>query len=88
MGLLSIFFNKKPARSASAATDRLQIIIARDRSACGEYDFMPAMQEEIMAVITKYIKVNADDIKMSKNRDGEMEVLDVNITFPSGANGA
>jgi cell division topological specificity factor len=83
MGILNIFFNKKVESSASKAKDRLQIIIASDRPLTGEHDFMPALQAEILAVIAKYINVNKDDIKISKNRTGEMEVLDVNVTLPS-----
>lgn len=82
MGILS-FWNSKPARSASTAKDRLQIIIASERSLGGEHDFMPAMQAEILAVIAKYIKVDMEDIKISKNRNGELEVLDVNVTLPT-----
>lgn len=83
MGILKFIWGSKPESSASTAKDRLQIIIASERSLGGEYDFMPAMQAEILAVIAKYIKVNADDIKISKNRTGETEVLDVNVTLPT-----
>lgn len=83
MDLLKFFRNKSPESSASTAKDRLQIIIASERSLGGEHDFMPALQAELLAVIAKYIKVNADDIKITKNKTGEIEVLDVNVTLPT-----
>ena len=62
MALLSFLFNKKPS-SASAAKERLQVIIARERNGLDGPDFLPALHKELIAVISKYAKVNADDIK-------------------------
>ena len=64
MALLSFLFNSKP-KSANAAKERLQIIIARERTGRDGYDFLPALREELIAVIAKYTKVNPDDIKVS-----------------------
>jgi cell division topological specificity factor len=33
-------------------------------------------------VISKYTKVNPDDIKISLDRQGNLEVLDVNVVLP------
>lgn len=83
MALLSFLFNNKP-KSASAAKERLQIIIARERNNEGRegYDFLPALREELIAVISKYTKVNNDDIKVSLDKQGNLEVLDVNVILP------
>ncbi len=81
MALLSFLFKEKP-KSASAAKERLQIIIARERSGRGGYDFLPALHKELLEVISKYTKVNADDITISLDRQGNMEVLDVNVVLP------
>jgi cell division topological specificity factor len=81
--LKNYFFNKEEKSSAASAKDRLQILIARERSHLNEYDFMPKMQAQILAVIAQYFKqVTTDDIKISMAKTGEMEVLDVNITLP------
>ncbi|MFZ6815830.1 cell division topological specificity factor MinE [Undibacterium sp. Rencai35W] len=81
MALLSFLFNNKP-KSANTAKERLQIIIARERTSREGYDFLPALREELIAVISKYTKVNADDIKVSLDRQGNLEVLDVNVVLP------
>ena len=81
MALLSFLFNTKP-KSANAAKERLQIIIASERSGRGGYDFLPALREELIAVIAKYTKVNPDDIKVSLDKQGNLEVLDVNVILP------
>ncbi|MGZ5202545.1 MAG: cell division topological specificity factor MinE [Telluria sp.] len=81
MGLLSILFPQKQ-KTASEAKERLQIIIARERSNRSGPDFLPALHRELIEVISKYTKVNADDIKISLDRQGNLEVLDVNVVLP------
>jgi cell division topological specificity factor len=81
--LLSILFPPKP-KTAAAAKERLQIIIARERSNRSGPDFLPALHRELIEVISKYTKVNADDIKISLDRQGNLEVLDVNVVLPDG----
>lgn len=81
MALLSFLFNSK-SKSAPAAKERLQIIIARERHIANGPDFMPALHRELIAVISKYARVNPDDIKISLDRQGNLEVLDVNVVLP------
>ncbi|WP_019140630.1 cell division topological specificity factor MinE [Noviherbaspirillum massiliense] len=81
MALLSFLFNNKP-KSASAAKERLQVIIARERNGRGGPDFLPALHKELIAVISKYAKVDASDIKISLDRQGNLEILDVNVVLP------
>lgn len=81
MALLSFLFPSKP-KTASVAKERLQIIIARERNDRGGYDFLPALREELIAVISKYTKVNPEDIKVSLDKQGNLEVLDVNVVLP------
>jgi cell division topological specificity factor len=81
MALLSFLFDSKP-KTANVAKERLQIIIARERSSTVGYDFLPALREELIAVISKYTKVSPDDIKVSLDKQGNLEVLDVNVVLP------
>ena len=81
MALLSFLFDSKP-KTASAAKERLQIIIARERSGRYGYDFLPALQAELIAVISKYTHVDPKDITLSLDRKGDLEVLDVNVVLP------
>jgi cell division topological specificity factor len=81
MALLSFLFPPK-AKSASEAKERLQIIIARERNTRAGPDFLPALHRELIEVISKYTKVNADDIKLSLDRQGNLEVLEVNVVLP------
>ena len=81
MALLSFLFPQKQ-KTATAAKERLQIIIARERNGRAGPDFLPALHQELIAVISKYVKVNPEDIKISLNSQGTLEVLDVNVVLP------
>ena len=85
MALLSFLFNTSKPKSASAAKERLQIIIARERNGRAGPDFLTALHKELIGVISKYVKVNPDDIKISVNSQGNLEVLDVNVVLPEDA---
>ena len=82
MSLLSMLFGNKP-KTASVAKERLQLIIAHERNGLSSKpDFLPALQQELIAVISKYVAVNPDDIKVMLEKQGNYEVLEVNIVLP------
>jgi cell division topological specificity factor len=82
MSLLSLLFGNKP-KSATVAKERLQLIIAHERDGVsGKKNFLPEMQKELIAVISRYVPVNQEDIKVSLERQGNFEVLEVNIVLP------
>ena len=82
MSLFSVLFGEKK-KTASVAKERLQLIIAREH-ADGKKgpDFLPALQRDLIDVISKYVKVNPDDIKVQLERQDNFEVLEVNIILP------
>lgn len=83
MSFLSFFIGEKK-KTASVAKERLQIILAHERSGRGvaEPDYLPDLQRELIAVISKYIKINPDDIKVNLERQDNLEVLEVKIELP------
>ena len=65
MSLLSFLLGEKK-KTASVAKERLQIILAHERSGRGKSrpDYLPALQRELVAVISKYVLIKAEDIKV------------------------
>ncbi len=82
MGLLDLFrANEK--KSASVAKERLQLIVAHRRAGNMEAPvFLPKLQEDLLAVIRKYVQVSDDAVKIDVERDGDMDVLELNIIVP------
>jgi len=83
MSFFSFFVGEKK-KTANVAKERLQIILAHERSGrnAAEPDYLPALQRELMAVISKYVKVNLKDIKVNLERQDNLEVLEVKIELP------
>jgi cell division topological specificity factor len=83
MSLLSFLLGEKK-RTASVAKDRLQIILAHERHGRGgsRPDYLPALQRELVAVISKYVSIKAEDIKVNLQRQDNLEVLEVKIELP------
>ena len=71
-------------KTASVARERLQIILAHERSGRSghEPDYLPALQRDLIAVISKYIHINADDIKVHLERQENLDILEVKIELP------
>ncbi|HDR9456212.1 TPA: cell division topological specificity factor MinE, partial [Burkholderia multivorans] len=43
---------------------------------------LPALQKELVAVISKYVQISNDDIRVSLERQDDLEVLEVKIEIP------
>ncbi|MBP5998584.1 MAG: cell division topological specificity factor MinE [Azonexus sp.] len=81
MSWLQKLFGNQP-KTAQVAKERLQLIIAHERDGGGRANFLPDLQRELIAVISKYVKVNPDDIRVSLEKQDRYEVLEVNIVLP------
>lgn len=86
MGLLD-YFKTASARkgSASVAKERLQILVAHDRAARGRPSYLPKLQQEIIAVIRKYVEVDTDAVSVSYEQDDQQEILELNIILPESS---
>ena len=83
MSFLSFFLGEKK-KTATVAKERLQISLAHERSgrAGSRADYLPQLQAELVAVISKYVQISASDIKVSLEKQDNFEVLEVKIELP------
>lgn len=85
MSLLARLFGEKK-KTAEIAKNRLSLLIAHERSgAAAKADFLPALQRELIEVISKYVAINPDDIKVHLDKQDNLEVLEVKIELPEQA---
>ena len=68
MGLFDFLRTKK--NTAETAKNRLQIIIAQERSHRGGPDYLPLLQRELLEVIKKYVNVDVDAVKVDLIKGG------------------
>ena len=67
MGLFDFLKAKK--NTAETAKNRLQIIIAQERSSRGAPDYLPLLRRELLEVIKKYVNVDVDAVKVDVVKD-------------------
>ena len=81
---MSIFtYLKRRKDSASVAKERLQIIISHERSQRHPAPtYLPKLQEEILAVVSKYIQnIEKDQVTFRVDRLGNQAILELNVTM-------
>lgn len=81
MSLLNYFRSNKKT-TASLAKERLQIIVAHERQNRLSPDYLPALKQDIMKVIAKYVKVSEEHVSVEFDQGDELAVLELNVTLP------
>lgn len=93
MDWLGFWRSKKPP-SANTARDRLMMVVAIQRDQDGRRvtngtpgvaSYLPALREELLAVVRKYVPVPDSAVKVDVQKEAGLEVLEMNITLPERA---
>jgi cell division topological specificity factor len=81
MTLFSLF---RKQRSAPTARERLQVLLAHERSSTGS-DLVSLLREEILAVIAKHVQVDGDKVHVKMDRDENVTILEIDVEIPLNA---
>ncbi len=82
MSLLN-YFKRDKGDSARTAKERLQIIVAHERTHRNGPSYLPQLEQDLLAVISKYVSIEPDQIQIQlDHNDDELAVLEVNVTLP------
>ncbi len=81
MGMLDFLRKRKPA-SANVAKERLLILVAQERAQRGGPDYLPLLKRELLEVIRKYVKVDNEAVQVRLDKEGEQDVLELNVILP------
>jgi cell division topological specificity factor len=86
---MSLFnFFKRNTTSAPVARERLQVLLAHERTVVGgESDLVAILREEIMAVIAKHMAVPQDKVQIKMDRGASVSTLEVDIEIPAAVAG-
>lgn len=82
-GRILSFLSNKP-KTAGVAKERLQIILAHERTSkdTSRPKYLPDLQRELLSTISKYVSVNLTDVKINIGQHGNLEVLEVKVELP------
>ncbi|SHO67446.1 cell division topological specificity factor [Pseudoxanthobacter soli DSM 19599] len=81
------FFRAKRVPPASAARDRLQLLLQHERGVGGDPNLILVLREEILKAIAKHVDVASDKVRVAMRREDLMSTLEVEVDLP-GAVGA
>ena len=73
----------KPQNTATAAKERLQIVLAHERIGRQREDFLPKLQQELVAVVARYVAIDPGRVNVSLDRGGDMSTLAIEIEMPA-----
>ncbi|BBP43660.1 cell division topological specificity factor MinE [Thiosulfativibrio zosterae] len=82
MALLEYLLGQKKKKSANVAKDRLQILLAHEKSERNAPDYLPQLRKEILDVIAKYVEIDQDKLQISIDEANGFEVLELNLVLP------
>jgi cell division topological specificity factor len=80
MNLFELFRSRK--NTAPVARDRLQVLLAHERSVVGKSDLLATLQEEILAVIGKHITIDRDAVQIKLDRGASFSTLEIDVEVP------
>ena len=81
MNLLSLFFKRRS--SAPVARERLQVLLAHERIATGHSELLTKLQEEIIQVIARHIKIDRDQVHVKLDRGRDTSTLEIDVDLPA-----
>jgi len=81
---MTIFNLFRKQRSAPTARERLQVLLAHERSSNGS-DLVSVLREEILSVIAKHVQVDSDKVQVKMDRDEDVTILEIDVEIPLDA---
>ncbi|MCK5522563.1 MAG: cell division topological specificity factor MinE [Thiomargarita sp.] len=90
MTIFNYFRTLRPQqKTAAVAKERLQIIVAHERRLRNSptLEYLPQLQQEILEVVRKYVIIQNEHIKVHIEKEGQYEILELNITLPDTEKG-
>ncbi|RAI46062.1 cell division topological specificity factor MinE [Rhodoplanes roseus] len=73
----------KRRNSAPVARERLQILLAHERSTLGRSNLVSVLQDEILAVISRHVFVDPDAVQVKMDRGAKISTLEIEIEIPN-----
>jgi cell division topological specificity factor len=75
------FFNRRT--SAPVARERLQILLAHERTSTGRPDLLNLLREDILKVVARHVAIDDDRVQVRMNRGPAVSTLEIDIEIPN-----
>ncbi|QHI95922.1 cell division topological specificity factor MinE [Aristophania vespae] len=86
MSFFDNFFSRKHPPTSRVARDRLQILLAHERSSGteGDSDLIKKLHKEILEVLSRHVSVDQDKVQIKLDRGQQYSTLEIDIEVPEG----
>ena len=74
--------NSQKRSPAQVAKERLQIIVSHETTRIHGSNFIQKLQTELLDVISKYVNIDREQIRVQLDQNGGQSVLELNVTLP------
>jgi cell division topological specificity factor len=79
---VSIFSFFRPKKTAPAARERLQLLLAHERVAGSDNRLINVLREEILEVIARHMPIDRDKVRVKLDREDDVNTLEIDIEMP------
>jgi cell division topological specificity factor len=79
MKVLRLLGRPKPAK---VAHDRLQILLAHERSVNDNSDLLATLRDDILKAVAKYVPVAIDQVDVTMDRRDMISTLQIDVQIP------
>jgi cell division topological specificity factor len=83
MSIFNLF--SRPRSSAPTARERLQVLLSHERSSAGQSDLVAILREEILAVISKHVQLDPEQVQIKLDRTSNVSILEIDVEIPLDA---
>ena len=73
----------EPGGSASAARDRLKVLVSHERAAIAQSQLVEVLRDEILGVIAKHVAVERDKVQVKMDRSEPSATLTIETELPA-----
>ncbi len=81
---MSMFNLFRKQKSAPVARERLQVLLAHERTNTGS-NLVAVLREEILAAIAKHVQIDSDKVHVKMDSDEHMSLLEIDVEIPLSA---
>lgn len=83
MNLFGLFGDRN--RTSSTAKERLQILLAHDRSSSSANpDLVSKLQQDILELVARHMTVGQDNVRVTLDSTGNVALLEIDIDIDFG----
>jgi cell division topological specificity factor len=73
----------EPGGSASAARDRLKVLVSHERAAIAQSQLVEVLRDEILGMIAKHVAVERDKVQVKMDRSETSATLTIDVEIPA-----